>query len=223
MPELVSVVMPVFNGAGRIGETLDALLGQSYSPIEVIVVDDGSTDGTADIVRGYEGVRLIEQPNAGPAVARNSGVQQSRGRYISFVDHDDHWLPEKVERQVALLEANGGGFATCHMRYVLEVAPPAWFRGPTDGTPVIGWVPSCWLMDRATWEKVGPFEPGFGHGCDTDWLARARNLAVETLVAAECLVDYRVHGQNESGNADSLRSLTSVLRAQVQRKREARA
>lgn len=224
MADLVSVVMPVYNGAVQIGEALEALLTQTYSPIEVIVVDDGSTDGTVELVRTYPEVRLIQQANAGPAVARNNGVEHSQGQYISFVDHDDVWLPEKVQRQVDLLQANGGGFATCHVRYVLEVAPPSWFRGPADGTPVIGWVPSCWLMDRATWDKVGPFEPSFGHGCDTDWLARARNLHVATLVAEECLVNYRVHAENESGKgATTMQSLTSVLRAQVQRKRGAGA
>jgi glycosyltransferase involved in cell wall biosynthesis len=224
MNDLVSVVIPVHDGERLIAETIESVLAQSYAPIQAIVVDDGSTDNTVAVARRYEGVRVIEQSNAGPAVARNAGAEASDGKYIAFVDHDDIWLPTKVERQVALLRARGGGFSTCHMRYVLEVAPPAWFRGPVDGTPVIGWVPSCWLMDRRTWQSVGPFDPRFGHGCDTDWLARARALHIETAVTDECLVDYRVHSENESGNANgAMRSLTSLLRAHVQRKREAEA
>ena len=224
MDDLVSVVIPVYNGERLIAQTIESVLAQTYAPIETIVVDDGSSDGTVGVAARYEGVRVIQQANSGPAVARNTGAEASGGRYLAFVDHDDIWLPGKVERQVALLRARGGGFSTCHMRYVLEVAPPAWFRGPVDGTPVVGWVPSCWLMDRATWERVGPFEPRFGHGCDTDWLARARGLHIETAVAGECLVDYRVHAENESRNASAaMGSLTSLLRAHVQRKREAEA
>ena len=217
----VSVVIPVFNGEGAIAATVERVLGQTYRQLEVIVVDDGSTDSTAEVVRGFPAVTLLRQTNAGPAAARNAGAGRAGGAYLAFVDHDDLWLPEKVERQVALLERTGAGFAVCHMRYVLEVDPPRWFRGPTDGTPVPGYVPSCWLLTRETWQSVGPFDTSFGHGCDTDWLARARFLGIEPVVAPETLVDYRVHAGNASANTGAVvHSLTSVLRAHVRRQRE---
>jgi glycosyltransferase involved in cell wall biosynthesis len=222
--DLVSVVVPVYNGELHLPAAIESVLAQAYSPVELLVVDDGSSDGTVQAARRYAGVRVIEQANAGPAVARNTGAEHARGRYIGFLDHDDTWLPAKVERQVQLLQKTGAGFATCHMRYVLEVEPPRWFRGPTDGTPVPGHVPSCWLLERATWERVGPFDPAYSHGCDTDWLARGRTLGIQPVVAEECLVDYRVHSQNESANASgAMGLLTSVLREHVRRKRETEA
>ena len=222
MADIVSVVIPSYNSEGFISETIDSVLAQTHSAREILVVDDGSTDGTREVARRFAGVEVIQQANAGPAVARNTGAAHARGRYIAFLDHDDVWMPEKLAIQVALLKGSGRGFATCHLRYELDVEPPAWFRGPTDGTPAIGWVPSCWLIERGTWERVGAFNPEFGHGCDTDWLARFRSLGLEAAIAEECLVRYRVHSQNESGNTRAvLHSLTSLLRANLQRKREA--
>lgn len=222
MSDVVSVVMPVWNGEDVIAAAIERVLAQTYPSIELIVVNDGSTDGTARVVRQFPDVRLMEQPNAGPAAARNTGASRAQGVYLAFIDHDDFWLPQKVEHQVSLLQERSAGFATCHLRYVLEVdPPPRWFRGPTDGSPVPGYVPSCWLMTRDTWARVGPFAVEFGHGCDTDWLARARTIGIEPVVSPECLVDYRVHATNASADSRQFtHAMTSVLRAHVQRRRE---
>lgn len=106
MNPLVSVVIPAYNASGFIAETLESVVGQTYRPLEIIVVDDGSKDGTPEVVERFadQGVRLIRQENAGPSAARNRGIETSTGTYIAFLDADDLWLPEKIARQVEVME-----------------------------------------------------------------------------------------------------------------------
>ena len=112
---LVSAIIPTYNRARTIERAVNSVLGQSWQPIEVIVVDDGSTDQTTDILARYgDRIRLIRQKNEGPSAARNAGIKAARGQIISFLDSDDSWLPDKVERQVKLLQATESqGVACC--------------------------------------------------------------------------------------------------------------
>lgn len=106
MNPLVSVLIPAFNAAEFIVETIESVLNQTYRPIEVIVVDDGSQDNTVELVKATfsDDVRLLCQKNSGPSVARNRGIRESSGKYIAFLDADDIWLPEKIASQVAVME-----------------------------------------------------------------------------------------------------------------------
>jgi glycosyltransferase involved in cell wall biosynthesis len=104
---VISVVIPAYNAGGFIKRTIDSVLAQTYRDYEVIVVDDGSMDNTADIVRSYAGkVRYIYQENAGDGPARNTGIRAAKGDWIAFLDHDDEWLPQKLELQIRLLHRN---------------------------------------------------------------------------------------------------------------------
>lgn len=109
-----TLVMPAYNSVGYIQTALDSALEQTHPPNELIVVDDGSQDGTAEFLqRRYgERVQVIRQSNAGPAAARNNGVRHAQGNWIAFLDADDSWLPEKLERQAALI-ADGVGIVHC--------------------------------------------------------------------------------------------------------------
>src|SRR5688572_13312922 len=106
MPEsslpLISCVVPVFNGERYLSETLESIFAQSYRPLEVIVADDGSTDRTPDTVAGYgDRIRYLKQENAGASAARNLGLEAARGEFIAFLDADDLWHAEKLQRQMA--------------------------------------------------------------------------------------------------------------------------
>lgn len=100
---LVSVVIPAHNAAEFVGDAIDSVLQQSYRHYEILVIDDGSSDATASIVARYSGVRLLRQPQRGAGAARNAGIRSSKGELIAFLDADDWWTPDKLERQVALL------------------------------------------------------------------------------------------------------------------------
>src|SRR5687767_13189801 len=102
---LVSVIIPTYNRASVVCRAIDSVLGQTYGNIEVIVVDDGSTDETLERLHSYgDRIRVLTQANAGPSVARNRGIAVATGGIVAFLDSDDYWLPTKVARQVVLLE-----------------------------------------------------------------------------------------------------------------------
>lgn len=101
----VSVVIPLYNARDVIRETIGTVLAQTWKDYEIIVVDDGSTDGSGEVVRSFgDNVRYGRQENAGVAMARNHGMAESKGAYIALLDHDDLWDPTKLEKQVWLLE-----------------------------------------------------------------------------------------------------------------------
>lgn len=103
---LVSIVMPAWNSAQTLPRAIDSVLEQTWPQREIIVVDDGSTDATLSVLAGYgDKLRIVSQPNRGPSSARNCGLREAQGQYVAFLDADDHWLPKKLERQVALLDA----------------------------------------------------------------------------------------------------------------------
>lgn len=103
----VSVIIPAYNAAATIAGTVDSVLAQTFQDFEIICVDDGSTDATLAIVQQYGSrVRLIEQPNSGPAAARNNGARHSSGEYLAFLDADDVWMPAFLERSIAALDAD---------------------------------------------------------------------------------------------------------------------
>ncbi len=102
----VSVVMPAYNVAWCIGRAVDSVLGQTCRDFELIVINDGSSDDTRQVLAGYgEAIRVIDQGNGGMSAARNAGIRVARGRYVAFLDADDWWLPEKLARQIELLES----------------------------------------------------------------------------------------------------------------------
>lgn len=111
---VVSVIIPTFNRAGVVTRAIDSVLGQTYHPLEVMVVDDGSTDETPEVLKSYgDAVVSIVQDNAGPSAARNRGIRESSGDLIAFLDSDDLWLATKLERQVDLLQRAGENVPCC--------------------------------------------------------------------------------------------------------------
>ena len=111
---LVSVIIPTYNRAGVVGTAIESVLQQTYASLEIIIVDDGSTDGTEGALRRFgDKITTVRQRNSGPAAARNRGIRESRGDIVAFLDSDDLWLPEKLERQVGLLERLDGQVSCC--------------------------------------------------------------------------------------------------------------
>jgi len=110
MPK-ISVIIPIYNAERYLSETIESVMAQTYSDWEIVAVDDGSTDKTPEILKDHEKklskkLCVITQKNSGVSIARNTAIAAARGEYIAFLDHDDLWLPEKLEKQVKLLDSN---------------------------------------------------------------------------------------------------------------------
>lgn len=111
---VVSVIIPTYNRAHVVGNAIDSVLGQTYTPVEVIVVDDGSTDETQAKLAAYaDRIRVLKQENSGPTIARNRGIAAAQGEIVAFLDSDDYWLPDKLLRQVDLLQRAGESVPCC--------------------------------------------------------------------------------------------------------------
>ena len=200
----VSVIIPTYNSAQFIVETLESVFAQTYKNYEVIVVDDGSTDNTKEVLKPYMSkIRYIYKENGGPASARNVGIKNARGEYIAFLDSDDLWLPEKLEKQVRYFEEHPQiymVFADC-IRFGEEVS-----NTPRNDTKYlisndmfvnIWWyniVPTSTVMVRKScFEKVGFFDEAKELETTEDtemWLRIARECEVGYL--REVVTKYRV-------------------------------
>ena len=216
---LVSVVVAAYNCERFVGAAIESALAQAYSPVEVIVVDDGSTDSTADVAARYP-VRLIRQPNGGQGAAKNSGVAAARGGLIAFLDGDDLWFPPKLTRQVELLEARPeaqGALARLEVLLEAGVPHPPWLARTRE----YPWFPpSSWLVRRSALEAAGPFDEDLVLP-DFDWMLRARDagLAFEIVPGAP-LGRYRFHGENVSYRREQMREHAFIaLRRSLDRSR----
>jgi glycosyltransferase involved in cell wall biosynthesis len=211
---LVSCVIPCYNGHRYVKFAIESALSQTYQSIEVIVVDDDSTDDTPEILAAYgDRIRVVRQSNAGCGVARNTGAAISSGKYLAWLDSDDVWLPNKIARQVAILEKRED-IGQVHTRcWIIDEAgnPPA----PVEPFPFPAEIirddilrtlvvdtdifPSSCIVRRSTFEAVGGYNPAYRFS--EDWeldlrLARATKFAFLD-VALTC---YRSHGESMSSH-----------------------
>jgi glycosyltransferase involved in cell wall biosynthesis len=222
---LVSVVVPVYNGERFLGEALESIFWQTYRDFEVIAIDDGSTDGTAEILRACPAVRYLYQQNRGLSAARNAGIAAARGELIALMDDDDVWAPDKLERQVGALRDHPDlGYATGLTREFVQPGTvlPDWIDPEKVGRLSPSPVPSTWLVRRESFERVGDFDTQFRLAEDVDWLARAKDMGIYPLLVPELLVLRRLHGANWSFNLEQgRRDLFRALRGSVARQRAA--
>jgi glycosyltransferase involved in cell wall biosynthesis len=224
--ELVSVVVPVYNGAAYLAEALDSILGQTYRTVEVIVVDDGSTDRTAQVLDAYAGhIRRRWQANQGPARALNAAVAEAQGDFLAFLDADDVWHPRKLERQVARLqERPAAGYSLTWMEHFwlpeLRAEAQALREGPF-GRPSLAYLVGGLLARRWAVRTIGPFEPT--RADDTEWFVRASELAIPLAAVDEVLWYRRIHRHNISrGSRDNGGAkLVATLKASLDRRRVA--
>lgn len=138
-PGLVSIITPCYNGAKYIGETIDSVISQTYLDWEMIIVDDGSKDNSAQIVREYaekdSRITLVQQENAGSAAARNNGIRRAEGQYIALLDADDLWHPDFLEKQIAFMKEKDAVCVFCSYRRIDENSKE--IMRPTYAKPVV--------------------------------------------------------------------------------------
>ena len=199
---LVSCVMPVYNGETYLAEAIRSVLAQTYSPIEIIVVDDGSTDGSPLILAGFgRNVLTVQQRNAGPAAARNRGIAEANGEYIAFLDADDLWVPTKTAVQMRhFAETPDLGVSTSLMQnfWMEELRDEAErARDSEMARPQPG--PSQTLLARKeTFDRAGLFDAAFNHRDTQDWIVRVREAGIRMDQLDQVLVRRRLHANNLS-------------------------
>lgn len=227
---LVTVVIPTFNRERYIAECIESVIAQGRADMEIIVVDDGSTDETRKVLDRYlNEVRYIFQDNKGVSAARNVGVREARGKYVCFLDSDDIWKPNKLNVQVALsanddvlcfhgVEWFEDGVGDAYL--AARVGPAKWPRNDDDGyiaDPVLDVAEGRYLQigtlfcSKKAFMDVGFFDEKLCMGEDEDWFSRAA-MSKRFRYAQEPYLRIRVHGSQTSvEREESLRSQISVF------------
>jgi len=200
----VSVILPCYNGDKFIRETLESALYQTYNDIEIIVVDDGSTDDSKAIIKSFSDpcIKYFYKENEGVSVARNHGIRFSKGKYIAFLDSDDLWLPEKIELQLKEIERQKDIYFVCSGFYLIDsrgqVLDKIKVKNSTnilkdlllDGN-IIG-PPSSVLVKREVFKSIGDFDPFLSTSADWDlWIRIAQRYPLAYI--DKPLIKYRIH------------------------------
>lgn len=223
---LISVIIPVYNYDRYLGEAVESALSQTYQHLEVIVVDDGSTDRSAEVARSFagRGLRYCHQVHAGIGPARNKGVELAQGDFIAFLDADDRWPLEKIERQLRAFETDPALEMVFGQALQLQNGPE-WESGVNDKTlsaagMVPGMVPGTMLIKRDAFSRVGKFQGDLKVGEFIDWYARAVELQIRSLVLPELLLWRRIHDSNQGvRERQSVTDYARVLKAKLDRRR----
>ena len=205
----VSVVIPVRDGERFLAEAIDSVLGQSHPPLEVIVVDDGSTDATGDVAQSFGArVHYLARPPLGVAAALNAGVETARGELLAFLDADDLWEESKLEVQLAALEPG----VDAVFGYLANF-------GNAAGEVYVGWSRGTMLIRAEAFARVGPFVE-WQLGEFIDWYARAVDEGLALRMLPEVLLRRRVHDANTGVvRRDDQREYARVLKAILDRRR----
>ena len=220
---LVSVIVPVYNGGRYLQAALQSIFEQDYYPVEVIVVNDGSEDDTATIVKSFPNVTYVSRQHQGVAAARNAGLEQARGDFISFLDADDLWTPQKTSLQMTCLQRHQHvDCAIGHCRYFKEpgVAIPDWLPQKYFEENCIAYNLGALLARRVVFEKVGLFNPRLWSGEDMDWFIRLRDNGITMETLPDVFLMRRFHDHNMTYQVRTDRShLIDILKASIKRKR----
>lgn len=223
---LISCIIPAFNSERYVGEAIESVLAQTYRQLHVVVADDGSTDATVSVVQAYGSrVDLVQQATAGPAATRNLGLNRARGEFVAFLDADDVWHPEKLERQMARFAARPEldlCITQVQMVWADELADEAhYYRDAPRTAPVAGYSTPALLARRAIFESVGIFDTRLWFADATDWFMRAEEAGAVLELLPEVLTYHRMHGTNLTRRRSeaSREEFLNIVHAALQRRR----
>jgi len=225
----VSVIVPVYNGEKFIESAVRNVLGQSYGPSELIVVDDGSTDRTAELLKAFQGViRYVHQGKSGPAAARNHGLKLAVGNIVAFLDADDLWPDTKLETHVRFLKENPdvdivqgliqqmilnkSNPSSSDMRFDLSSAP---YQFINIGSAT---------YRKSVFDRIGDFDEMLFDNEDTDWFIRAWEKNVKKVLINEVSLYYRLHDGNMVWHQKpAKRALLKIFKKHLDRMRREKA
>jgi glycosyltransferase involved in cell wall biosynthesis len=216
---LISCIIPVYNGERYLWESLDSLSAQTYRPLEIIVADDGSTDGTAEVAKSYgRRITYVRQTNRGYWAAKNLGLSAAHGDFIAFLDVDDLWHPEKLARQIARLRERTV-IDLCFTRFqnfwMPELAEEERrYEGQFLSQPQSAWSISTLLVRRAVFERFGDFHDGTRGLENMTWFLRAAGQGAVIEVLADILMyrRFNVESFTRRGRAEVFDNFLPILK-----------
>jgi glycosyltransferase involved in cell wall biosynthesis len=225
---LISVMIGAYNAAPYLGEAIESVFAQTHRPLELIVVDDGSDDGTGDVARSYgDRLTFVRQERGGNGAARNTAVAHAHGVFFAFLDADDRFTPAKLSLQLAALRADPElDVVFGHVReFASPELTPEQRKLVRPPAPVSPWAaPNLMLIRRESFERVGPFSTTLRVGVTVDWFARATEAGLKTLVLPEVVLERRLHMQNNGLREQQAQSqYIQVLKASIDRRRRSQA
>ena len=224
MQALVSVIIPVYNGERYLAEAIGSALAQSYRPFEIIVIDDGSTDGTGQVVKPFiPPVRYFYQANGGTGAARNRGIQVAQGNFFAFLDADDLWQPDKLSLQMAVFASDPQAdvvFGHLQQFFSPDVQDSLKGKIACDTTVMPGYLPSAMVVRREAFFRVGLYETHWKVGQDVSWVMRAMEQGLKMVMVPELVFRRRIHGKNKGiTQREFINQRVHILKASPDRRR----
>ncbi|MCP5267127.1 MAG: glycosyltransferase [Burkholderiaceae bacterium] len=215
--ELISVVIPALNAARFIGDAIESVLAQDWPDLEIIIVDNGSTDGTYEIARDFGGpVRCHRFSRRGQPRAMNHGIGLTRGSWLSFLDADDLWAPRKIAIQRAAFDASPQTDAVFAHAANFSGEPPSSQDVPGAPAPLHGTL----LIRREAFFRVGYLDEQFTIGSIMDWYMRAQEAGIRMTTLPQTLLFRRLHDDNlGTRERDQRKDYARILKAALDRRR----
>jgi glycosyltransferase involved in cell wall biosynthesis len=221
----VSVVIPVYNCERYLAAAIESVLAQTAPPGEILVVDDGSTDGSAALARAFGApVTCLAQPHAGLSASLNCGIERSRGAYLAFLDADDLWVEDKLAGQLDALEADpalDGIFGHVEQFASPDIDPAKRPRIPEAARVAPGYLTSTLLIRADALRRVGAFDPRWQIGNFVDWYLRAQEAGLRDAMLSRVVLRRRLHTDNLGIRERNLRrDYARIIKHALDRRRQ---
>lgn len=223
---LVSVIIPVYNCERYIAKAIESVLSQTYRPIEIIVVDDGSTDGSAEVVKAFgSSVHYCYQANNGIGAARNKGINLARGNFLAFLDADDLWVEDKLMQQMAVFDNDSSlDIVFGHIIHFLSPELDEDIKNrrycPREKMP--GYSASTMLIKHIAFKRAGQFAISWKVGEFIDWYLKAMEQSLKSFLLQEVVTKRRIHLNNSwARERDSRTDYIKILKKSLDRRRVA--
>jgi len=220
----ISVIVPVYNCEDYLAEAINSVLNQHYPRIEIIVVDDGSTDGSAEAAKHFQSkARYVYQPRSGAGAARNRGIGLSKGQYLAFLDSDDIWEENKLTYQMEAFHDDPDldivfGHVKQFYSPELDESIKRKIYCPAEKMP--GYYTGAMLIKRASFVRVGLFESSLKIGEFMDWYLKAKECGLKSIVLPDIVAKRRIHGANQSIHEKQYQSdFVKILKKSLDRRR----
>ena len=221
----ISVIIPVYNARKYLGQAIESVLAQSLKPLEIIVVDDGSTDNSVAVAQEFEpDITLLKlAENNGAGAARNLGINKASGRYLAFLDADDFWVRNKLEIQLDYLKKNMAMdmvFGKVEQFISPELPDTSRQQLKANLKEMPGFSAGTILIKKEAFANVGLFNEKLELGEFIDWFSRAKDMGLRFHMLDEIVLKRRIHDSNMGVYKQQyLKDYTSILRAALERKR----